>query len=402
VIDFRSPDFLREHIQSILDFYAPNVVDPAGGFHQNYLDNGAVFDTGRKHLVSSCRMIFNYVLAQRLFGEDRYRDLWHRGLGFLRSSHWQPQRQGYVWTLDDQGATDETNHCYGLAFVLLAFASAVQAGDESARADVDQTWNILESRFWQPGCGLYADEISADWKVVSPYRGQNANMHCCEALLAAFEATGEERFLNRAYDLASKIVIELAAKSDGLVWEHYRQDLSIDWDYNRDNPKHLYRPWGFQAGHQTEWAKLLMILHRHRPEPWMLERATALFDRAMKVAWDEANGGLFYGFDPQGRICDSDKYFWVQAETFAAAALLAAATANEQYWQEYDRLWTYCWAHFVDHDNGAWFRILTAENGKVTDIKSEAGAKCDYHNLGACATVLEIIPPGSKLPTLTA
>ena len=48
-----------------------------------------------------------------------------------------------------------------------------------------------------------------------------------------------------------------AAKADGLVWEHYDRDWNVDWDYHRDDPKHLFRPWGFQPGHQTEWAKLL-------------------------------------------------------------------------------------------------------------------------------------------------
>ena len=43
---------------------------------------------------------------------------------------------------------------------------------------------------------------------------------------------------------------------------------------------------------------------------WMVERATELFDQALEVCWDEQNGGIFYGFAPDGTICDSDKYFW--------------------------------------------------------------------------------------------
>ncbi len=45
----------------------------------------------------------------------------------------------------------------------------------------------------------------------------------------------------------------------------------------------------------------------------------------MQLKWVgmKKNKGLFYGFAPNGDICDNDKYFWVQAESFAAAALLA-------------------------------------------------------------------------------
>ena len=55
----------------------------------------------------------------------------------------------------------------------------------------------MERRFWLPDHGLYADEATPDWQL-QPYRGQNANMHATEACLAAYEATGERRFLDRA------------------------------------------------------------------------------------------------------------------------------------------------------------------------------------------------------------
>ncbi len=396
--DFRSQAFLVDHVRSILDFYEANLLDPDGGFHQNYLDTGEVFDPGRKHLVSSCRMVFNYCQAERLFGDTRYRQYWQTGLQYLRQVHWQNERQGYIWALDHAGPIDETNYCYGMAFVVLAYATALKAGDETARADLYHSWELMEKYFWLPDPGLYADQVSADWQQVANYRGQNANMHACEAMILAFEATGDRQFLDRAYQLASRVTRELSALAGGLIWEHYTENLDIDWQYNREDPKNLYRPWGFQPGHQTEWAKLLLMLHRHRPESWMPEKAAELFDRAVETAWDHTNDGLFYGFDPDGRICDDDKYFWVQAESFAAAALLAKATGEDRYWHWYDRLWQYCWAHFVDHEYGAWYRLLTADNCKTSDRKSEAGAKCDYHNLGACVLVLDTrYGPGNRL-----
>ena len=95
-----------------------------------------------------------------------------------------------------------------------------------------------------------------------------------------------------------------------------------------------------------------------------------------------------YGFAPDGSICDSDKYFWVQAESLAAAALLADRTGEEKYWNWYDRIWAYSWRCFVDHEHGAWYRILGRDNRKITDEKSPAG-KTDYHTMGACYEVLE-------------
>ncbi len=320
------------------------------------------------------------------------------GLAYLREAHLNRQTGGYAWLIEDGRCSDSTNHCYGLAFVLLAYATALQAGVGEAEPWLEETFQTMERHFWSNEDGLYRDEASVDW-VVSPYRGQNANMHCCEAMLAAFEATGEARYLERAHRIARRVTVDLAAKSDGLIWEHYDSHWEIDWNYNRDNPKHLFRPWGFQPGHQTEWAKLLVLLNRHSPEDWAISTSRRLFDTALAVAWDDEHGGIVYGFAPDREISDSDKYFWVQAESFAAAALLAQSTGEAAYWDWYDRIWTYSWDHMVDHRYGAWYRILTGDNRSYSDEKSPAG-KTDYHTLGATLDARQVLLNTAATPNI--
>jgi len=387
--DFRSRGFLLGHIRHTMAFYHPRCIDPDGGFFQFFRDDGSVYDARTRHLVSSTRFVFDYSMAWQAFGEPAYREAVAHGIAFLRDAHRNPATGGYAWVLDDRRVVDATNHCYGLAFVVLAYAKALEAGMEQARDWLAETWELMERHFWEPEHGLYADEASADW-VVSDYRGQNANMHACEAWLAAFEASGEERYLQRAALLARNMTGRQAALAGGLVWEHYHRDWSVDWDYNRGDRSNIFRPWGFQPGHQVEWAKLLLILDRHAPADGHLPRARDLFDRAMAMAWDDEFGGLVYGNDREGRFYDDDKYFWVQAEALATAALLGDRTGEAKYWDWYGRLWDYSWTHFVDHRHGAWYRILARDNGKLTDEKSPAG-KTDYHTMGACYEVLKVV-----------
>jgi mannose/cellobiose epimerase-like protein (N-acyl-D-glucosamine 2-epimerase family) len=108
------------------------------------------------------------------------------------------------------------------------------------------------------------------------------------------------------------------------------------------------------------------------------------------ASWDEQFGGLAYGFAPDGSVCDDDKYFWVQAESLAAAARLAQASGDAAYWAWYDKLWAYSWEHMVDHRYGAWFRILTRDNRSYGNEKSPAG-KTDYHTMGACYDVMALL-----------
>ncbi|MBC7942704.1 MAG: AGE family epimerase/isomerase, partial [Chitinophagaceae bacterium] len=324
--DFRSRAFLLAHIQHTMSFYEPRCVDPSGGFFHFYKDDGTVYDRHTRHLVSSTRFVFNHAMAFRQFGRAQDLQRVRHGLAFLREVHRNPATGGYAWQLQwkDRRKTvdDGTNHCYGLAFVLLAQAHALHAGVVEARAELAQTFALMEQRFWEPAHGLYADEANEDWSVLSPYRGQNANMHACEALIAAFEASGEVHYLYRAETLARHITVRQANLMGGLVWEHYRADWSVDPEYNRDDKTNIFRPWGFQPGHLTEWAKLLLNLERHQSHlqgsaDWMLPVARHFFDTAMARAWDAEHGGLFYGFGPDGVVCDSDKYFWVQAESLA-------------------------------------------------------------------------------------
>ena len=401
--DFRSEAFLLDHIKQTMAFYHPRCIDPNGGFFHYFKDDGTIYDTSHRHLVSSTRFVFNYAMASIEFGNTEYLDAARHGLSYLRNVHRQPNG-GYAWTIRDGKPEDLTNHCYGLAFVLLAYSTALKAGIQEVTEWMDETWDLLEKYYWDVEAGLYRDEADENFQFTG-YRGQNANMHMCEAMLAAYQASDNVRYLDRALLLANHMTRRQATKTadheatnGGLVWEHYDVNWNVDWQYNLDNPKHLFRPWGFQPGHQTEWTKLLLILEpllleRNREEKWLLPTARHLFDTALEHSWDEKNGGMVYGFDPEGKVCDGDKYFWVQAESLAAAALLHTRTGDATYDDWYQKLWNYAWQHFIDHTYGAWYRILTQDNKKYSDEKSPAG-KVDYHTMGACYEVISLIRAG--------
>jgi mannose/cellobiose epimerase-like protein (N-acyl-D-glucosamine 2-epimerase family) len=394
--NFRSPAVLLDHAHDTMRFYHPRAIDPAGGLYHFFKDDGTVYDASHRHLVSSTRFVFTYAMAYRHFHDPAYLDGLRHALRFLRDAHRAADGSGYAWMLDGREVEDGTQHAYGQAFVLLAYAHATMAGVEEARAWIAETFDLMEQRFWLAADGLYADEASQDWSTLSSYRGQNANMHACEALQAAWQATGERRYLERACTVAYNITQRQAERCGGLIWEHYNEQWQPDWRFNFDDPENLFRPWGYQPGHFTEWAKLLVQLEARakgvldQDLGWMLPTAEKLFGVAVEKGWDLEHGGLCYSLAPDLTICDWHKYFWVQAESAAAAAMLARRTGNAKYWDWYQRLWDYSWTHFVDHEYGAWFRILDRENRKLSDEKSPAG-KVDYHTMGACYDILSVL-----------
>ncbi len=384
--DFADPVFLNQHIQSILDFYEPNVRAPDGGFHQCFLDDGSVYDPGMRHLVSSTRFVFNYANSAAMSGNEEHLQWAIDGMRFIKTAHRQPSGH-YAWVIENGVVTDGRAMAYGHAFVMLAAASLVLAGVEEEAATIKQVWEFMEEHFWDEQSLAYADERDETLAVLDPYRGQNANMHTCEALLLAMKATGDSRYLDRASVLAKRFAVDIAGTNNGLIWEHYDTQWQCDMQYNIDKPDDLFKPWGFQPGHQVEWTKLLLELHKWQPNELWTQRAAELFDVAMSRGWDNEHGGLVYGFAPDGQFADTHKYFWVHAEAFAAAWRLYITTSEQRYLDDYQRLWEYSWDVLVDHELGAWFRIKNRDGSAFDTLKSPPG-KTDYHTMGACWDVL--------------
>jgi mannose/cellobiose epimerase-like protein (N-acyl-D-glucosamine 2-epimerase family) len=381
--NYRSQSFLTSQVEAIVDFYYPACIDnDLGGYINQFRDDGSIYDDQTKHLVGTCRFVYVFATAAMMLNKPEYLDAARHGIKFLQEHHRQ-STGGYAWVLNGLKIEDATNHCYGHAFVLLAYATALKAGIEEAAQPLAETFDLMEQRFWRFNDELYVDEISSGWSVIDPYRGQNANMHTCEAMIAAYEATGERRYIERATTLAKRVCIDLTSQSDGMIWEHYGEDWSIDWQYNLDDPKNLFRPYGYNLGHWSEWAKLLLILEEHNPQDWMLPQAQKLFCGAVEKGWDHANGGFNYSMHPGGTIIDTDRYYWVLSETIAAAGILATRTGNQTYWDWYDRTWKWSLENLVDQQHGGWYRILDSNNQRYDNLKSPP-SKTDYHPLAAC------------------
>ena len=386
---FADPVWLREHRQAVLDFYYPTCMDDERGGYIAQLteETGEVYDPDAKHLVATCRFVVNFCRLARDGGPDWALPAAEHGVDFLLDAH-RAADGGYHWLLDGREPTDSHRSAYGHAFALLALAEATSVGIDGAREALDETYEVIDEHFWEESQGLCRSDLDADWEPKEAYRGQNANMHACEAHLAAYDATGDERYLDRATRIARRLTVDLADETGGRIWEHYTTDWDHDFDYNRDDKRHQFRPWGYQPGHHAEWAKLLTELSHHTDAAWPLERAEDLFSHTVGDGWDDEHGGLVYTHDPDGETIVADKYGWPVAEAIGAATRLADATGDERYGEWYDRLWGYAAEHLVA-PGGNWYSKLTPVNEPV-DTDDGPAVEPGYHPVGAVEASLAV------------
>ena len=380
--DYADAEWLRGRMRDVLAFYYPACLDERHGGFVAQLDaeTGTVYDPDSKHLVATARFTRNFALASTVFGEERWTEAATRGTEFLYERFRDADRGGYHWLLDGTTPTDSRRFCYGHAFVVVAYARAAAADVPSADEYLREAWSLLDERFYDPDEGLYRSVYDADWAEADSYRGQNANMHTCEAALVAFEATGDDRYRERAATIAKRLCIDLADDA-GRIWEHYGADWCPDYGYNRDDPTHQFRPWGYQPGHHAEWAKLLAVLDRHVEADWPGERATDLFETAL-TGWEDDGGGFYYTLDDGGNPVVADKYGWAVAEAIGAAAALAERTGDVRYRRWDDRFWAYATDHLVA-PAGNWYERVDATNEPYPTGDGPA-VEPGYHPIGAC------------------
>ena len=376
-------DWLMGQATGLFSFFQRAALNPAGGFYA--LDNaGQPLPPGPNGTVrglhDTTRMVHCFVLAHLLGlpGADRMID---HGMAFLASHHRDRANGGWFWTVDDAGAVNATKQAYGHAFVLLAASSAKIVGHPGADALLAEVTEVLLTRFWDDTAGATTEEYGPDWARLGDYRGQNSNMHLTEALMAAFEATGNAMYLTMAERIAS-LIIDRHARAEGWrVAEHFHADWSVDRGYQGDP---MFRPAGTTPGHALEWSRLLNQLWElgGRKHGWMIAAARALFLHTCAIGWDHAKGGFYYTLGWDDRPTRSDRYWWPCAEGIGAATVLRQTGGDARFEGWYRRIWDFTAQHLIDHAAGSWFPELDDDLRPVARVFT--GKPDLYHAVQAC------------------
>lgn len=356
--DVVSSAWRRQQFLSLVDVARGSLRDGGGAF---WLDDDVRPDTAQPvHTWITSRMA--HVLAfAHLLGVAGAGEAADVALDGLRTHLVDEQHGGWVASrgpgADD---VDGTKAAYAHAFVVLAAATGTLAGRDGASELLELALRTLDERFWEPEHRLHLDERSRDWSAVDPYRGVNANMHAVEALLAAFDATGEREWLERAASVADCV----AGRAEANGWripEHYDERWHVQLELNADKPDDPFKPYGATPGHGLEWARLLLQLDVAGGTPGRRTgAAAALFDRAAADGWD--GDGFVYTTDWQGRPVVARRFHWVAAEAVAAGDVLHRVTGEERFARSAAEWWRWIDAHLVDHERGSWHHELDTDN----------------------------------------
>jgi mannose/cellobiose epimerase-like protein (N-acyl-D-glucosamine 2-epimerase family) len=275
------------------------------------------------------------------------------------------------------------------------FALAHMLGEPDAGPHAAAGVSALTRAFRDPVNGGWFGHLDGHGHVLDERKSMYE--HAFVLLAASTATTGDRRWSRRALRIAERLVHHEAAARSWRLPEHYTRDWQVVPDYNRDQPRHRFRPYGVTIGHLLEWSRLLVHLEAALDEPprWLLDHATALFRTALDIGW-EADGspGFVYTVDWNDRPVVAERMHWVAAEAAMTANILGRRTGEAVAAEWEPRLWRNLDA-FVDREHGSWHHELDARGEVSRTVWS--GKPDVYHALQAV-----LLPDVPVTPSLAA
>ena len=377
-------EWLEEQRSNLISFGKLGYHEGLGGFGRLQADGSVLESRGLETWVNA-RATYCFALDV-LAGNPDSMEWINKGTDCLLDRLRDQEHGGWFTGISEDGQphTEGRKEAYTHAFVLLAASSLMAVGAPRASelfALIDAT---ITDKFWSEEERATSESWDRTWSIPEPYRGANSNMHLTEAFLAAFDVTGDEKWLLRAQDIVARIVGDYAQSMRWRIPEHFDASWNVVLAYNKDAPNHPFRPFGATPGHGFEWARLVLQLSRGMknhglPVPfWHKEAAKGLFQQAAQDGWmRNGHPGFCYTVDFDGNVVTPFHLAWVVCEALSAAIVLDREYPQSAFSPWVDTLWEYCDTFLVDRELGGWRTELDSHNNPSTLVW---GDKPDFYH----------------------
>jgi len=384
---------LNNELSRILGYWinhTPDYVD--GGFAGRIDSDNQIIADAPKGSVLNARILWTFSAAYNLNKDAVYLQYAERAYQYIADHFIDPEFGGVYWTVHSKGQPlDTKKQVYAIAFTIYAMSEYYWAsGNKRAKDTAIELYQLLVKHSYDAVNTGYLEAFTRDWQPINDLR------------LSAKDAN-EKKTMNthlhvlEAYTNLYRIWPKEALRAQIITLLHNFLEHFIDADSH-----HLLlffdENWNSRSG---------LVSYGHDIEAtWLLqEAATAIGDGALlekikavsipiaeaTIKGMDADGGLWYEYEPEGDDLIKEKHWWVQAEAMVGFYNAWQISGDSKYLDLSKKIWDFVKNKILDIKNGEWLWGINEDDEPMPGEDKAGVWKCPYHNSRACIEIIKRI-----------
>lgn len=383
---------------NILPFWMNHTLDREnGGFYGAVTNDLRIRNQVERSAVLCSRILWTFSTAAQLYGEESYLNTAHWAFDYLSNRFWDEQHQGVYWSLDRHGQpVNDRKHTYAQAFSIYGLSAYYQASREpKSLALAQKLFDLIETHSFDPVNGGNIECRARDWsnltdmrlsqKEIDSSKSMNTLLHLMEAYASLAQIWPDETLTVKLSGLVQAFLDHVIDPSSG----HQRLFFDNHWNSLSNH---------ISYGHDIETSWLLLEAAEVLHDPALLTRVRSTAVMMAQVVHDQAlrpDGSILYEVAPGGHR-DETRHWWAHAEAVVGFYNAYQLSGQAHFAQASTQAWAYIQAHFVDQQNGDWFKLLDANGKPILNQPKMGPWECPYHHARMCYEMIRRCENGNQ------
>lgn len=382
---------LNAELSRILNYWIKNTPDDFyGGFTGRINDNDSIVTGAPKGSVLNARILWSFSAAYNLRKDTEYLKYAKRAYEYITDHFIDTEFDGVYWTVDYQGnPLDTKKQVYAIAFTIYGLSEYYMAsGDESARMLAIDLYRLLVHKSYDHEETGYFEAFTREWNAIEDLRlsrkdanekkTTNTHLHVLEAYTNLYRILQSDKLKKQIETLIDNFLIHFIDPDTNHLL------LFFDEHWNRKSTLVSY-------GHDIEATWLLQEAAQTIQNEALLEKIKRININIAEatIAGLDADGGLWYEYEPAEDHLIRQKHWWVQAEAMVGFFNAWQISNNDKYLELSLKNWDFVQQHILDLKNGEWLWGVDEYNKPMPNEDKAGLWKCPYHNSRACIELIK-------------
>jgi mannobiose 2-epimerase len=366
--------------------YTPDLEN--GGFYGKINHDNNIYPDAPKGAVLHARVLWAFSAAYNLETNETYLLQARRAYQYISEYFIDPEFGGVYWTVNYRGQPlDTKKQVYANAFVIYALAEFYTATrDEEVKELTIQLYHLLIEKSYDAEQTGYLEAFTREWQEIADLRlsakdanekkTMNTHLHVLEAYTNLYRIWPDDGLKQQISTLLHNFLDHIIDTHNGHLV------LFFDEHWNRKSDTISY-------GHDIEAAWLLLESAEVIANYELVEKLKVLAVKMADATTEglDADGGLWYEYEPTEQQLIQEKHWWVQSEAMVGFLNAWQISRDEKYAELSLNNWAFVKSSILDKKGGEWVWGVYAD-GSLMPGEDKVGVwKCPYHNSRACIEI---------------